>query len=219
MTTELHRAFTTLGRQAPASTILNKPLPPYFLSYTVRDAGGVTIRAQFGALVSSEANHVRSADVQVRLGDAKLDNTHGNHRGTAVNSLQLPLTDDREALARSLWYATNAGYGTALDNYLRVKTEAGVRAKEEDNSPDFSQEEPQTYLGKPAPPVAIDRAAWEQRVRGLSKAFREFPDVYQNVVILSGGKRDRVLCIVGGFAGGYAAPPGAVGTACLNPRR
>ena len=78
---------------------------------------------------------MRTADVQVRLGDAKLDNTHGNHRGSAVNSLQLPLTDDREALARSLWYATNTGYGTALDNYLRVKTEAEVRAKEEDTSP------------------------------------------------------------------------------------
>jgi len=185
MTSELHRAFTTLGRQSTGKQDSEKPLPPYFLSYTVRDAGSVSIRAQFGALVSSEANHVRSADVQVRLGDAKLDNTHGNHRSSAVNNLQLPLTDDRDSLARSLWYATNAGYGNALDNYLRVKTEAGVRAKEEDNSPDFSQEEPQTYLGKPAPPVAIDRAAWEQRVRALSKAFREFPDVYQNIVILS----------------------------------
>ena len=60
-----------------------------------------------------------------------------------------------------------------------------MRAKEEDTSPDFSQEEPQVYIGKPAPPVVIDRAAWEQRVRALSKIFREFPDVYQNVVMLT----------------------------------
>ena len=95
-----------------------------------------------------------------------LDNTHGTHRGSAVNSLQLPLGDDREALARSLWLATNTGYGNALDNYLRVKTEAQVRAKEEDTSPDFSQQAPQTHIGTPAPPIAIDRAAWEQRVTG-----------------------------------------------------
>jgi predicted Zn-dependent protease len=123
--------------------------------------------------------------VQVRLGDPKLDNTHGKHRGTAVNSLQLPLTDDREALGRSLWLATNTGYGTALDNYLRVKTEAEVRAKEEDTSPDFSQEAPQMYMGKPAPPVVVDRAAWEQRVKALSKVFREFPVVYQNIVMVT----------------------------------
>ena len=102
----------------------DKQLPPYFLSYSVSDASAVSIRAQFGALVDSSANHVRVADVQVRLGSPKLDNTHGDHRASAVNSLQLPLGDDREALARSLWLATNTGYGTALDNYLRVKTEA-----------------------------------------------------------------------------------------------
>lgn len=185
MTTELHRAFTSLGKQAPGKQEADKQLPPYFLSYAVSDASAVSIRAQFGALVDSSSNHERVADVQIRLGEPKLDNTHGNHRGTAVRSLQLPLTDDREALGRSLWLATNAGYGTALDNYMRVKTEAQVRAREEDSSPDFSQEAPQTFLGKPAPVVAVDRAAWEQRVKALSKIFREFPDVYQNVVMLS----------------------------------
>jgi predicted Zn-dependent protease len=185
MTTELHRAFTSLGKPGDGKTETDKQLPPYFLSYSVSDASFISIRAQFGALVDTSANHVRIADVQVRLGDPKLDNTHGDHRGSAVNSLQLPLGDDREALTRSLWLATNTGYGTALDNYLRVKTEAVVRAKEEDSSPDFSEEAPQTHLGKPAPPVAMDKAVWEQRVRALSKVFREYPDVYRNMVMLT----------------------------------
>jgi len=186
MTTELHRAFTSLGRQETGNQESSKQLPPYFLSYAVSDASFVSIQAQYGAVVASSVSQLRMADVQVRVGDPKLDNTHGTHRGSAVNSLQLPLTDDREALARSLWVATNTGYGTALDNYLRVKTEAEVRAKEEDTSPDFSQEAPQTFLGKPAPPVSVDRAAWEQRVTALSKIFRDYPDVYQNVVVLTG---------------------------------
>jgi predicted Zn-dependent protease len=180
MTTELNRAFTSLGKQGDA-----KQLPPYFLSYSVSDASAVTIGAQYGALVSRGSNHVRVADVQVRIGEPKLDNTHGAHRSSAVNSAMLPLADDREALARSLWLATNAGYGKALDNYLRVKTEAEVRAKEEDSSPDFSQEAPQVYLGKPAPPVKIDRAAWEQRIRALSLVFRDYPDVNLNMVVLA----------------------------------
>ena len=179
MTTELNRAFTSLGKQGDA-----KQLPPYFLSYSVSDASSVTIGAQYGALVSSGSNHVRIADVQVRIGEPKLDNTHGAHRSSAVNSATLPLADDREALSRSLWLATNAGYGKALENYLRVKTEAEVRAKEEDSSPDFSQEAPQVYLGKPAPQVVIDRAAWEQRVRALSLLFRDYPNVNMNMVML-----------------------------------
>jgi TldD protein len=179
MTVELNRAMGSLGKQG------DKQIPPYFLSYTVADATGVSIRAQYGALVDSEQSHQRVIDVQVRVGDPKLDNTHGAHRGSAVNTLQLPITDDREALSRSLWLATNSGYGTALDNYLRVKTEAEVRAKEEDTSGDFSTEPPQVFVGKPAPAPVVDKAVWEERVRALSKIFRDYPDVYQNIVMLT----------------------------------
>jgi predicted Zn-dependent protease len=208
MTTELHRAFTSLGKPASAvaspsnvaSSLATAPVdakggvgassatdqqPPYFLSYSVGDASFVSIRAQFGALVDSSSGRTRIADVQVRVGGPALDNTHGTHRGSAVNSMQLPLGDDREALERSLWMATNTGYGNALDNYLRVKTEAEVRAKEEDTSPDFSRQSSQTYIGAVAPSITIDRAAWEQRVRELSKVFRAYPDVYQNMVLLT----------------------------------
>ena len=184
MTTELNRAMGSLGKQ-PDKLVSGKQIPPYFLSYSVADAAGVSIRAQYGALVASEDSRQRVVDVQVRVGDPKLDNTHGTHRSSAVNTLQLPISDDREALSRSLWLATNSGYGTALDNFLRVKTEAEVRAKEEDNSGDFSTEAPQVSVGKPAPAPVVDKAAWEDRVRGLSKIFREYPDVYQNVVMLT----------------------------------
>ncbi len=190
MTTELHRAFTSLGKPAnpkdgTAASSATDQQPPYFLSYSVGDASYVSIRAQFGALVDSSSGGARIADVQVRVGSPSLDNTHGAHRGSAVNSMQMPLGDNREALERSLWMATNTGYGNALDNYLRVKTEAEVRAKEEDTSPDFSQQAPQTYIGAVAPSITIDRAAWEQRVRELSTVFREYPDVYQNMVLLT----------------------------------
>ncbi|HLY42556.1 MAG TPA: metallopeptidase TldD-related protein [Terracidiphilus sp.] len=185
MTAELQRAFTSLGHPLPGATDPEKQLPPYFLSYSVSDASIVNIRAEFGGIVESSNNRLRVADVQVRLGDPKLDNTHGDHRSSAVNSMQLPLGDDREALARSLWLATNTGYGTAVDNYLRVKTEAQVRAKEEDTSPDFSAEPPQVSIRQPAPAVTIDRAAWESRLRDLSRVFRDYPDVYRNIVVLT----------------------------------
>jgi predicted Zn-dependent protease len=180
MNAELHRAFTSLAKSAvPAD---DKQPPPYFISYSVHDTNMLSVSAQYGALTTSGASRQRMADVQIRVGSPKLDNTHGQHRSSAVNSLPLPLSDDREAIERSLWLATNKGYGNAIDNFLRVKTEAQVRAKEEDTSPDFSQEAPQVHLEKPAPPLDVRKAEWEQRVRALSRIFREFPDVYQNEV-------------------------------------
>ena len=189
MTAELNRAMSSLGKQPDAAgrptDRTGKQIAPYFVSYSVADASSVAIRAQYGALVDSQQGHQRVLDVQVRVGDPTLDNTHGSHRASAVNTLQLPLGDDREALSHSLWLATNSGYGTALDNYLRVKTEAEVRAKEEDNSGDFSKEAPQVFIGSPAPAPIVDKAAWEDRTRALSKIFREYPDVYANFVMLT----------------------------------
>lgn len=183
MTAELNRAMSSLAK--PGKADAEKQPPPYFMSYSVADAESVSIRAQFGALVDSADAHQRVVDVQVRVGDHKLDNTHGTHRSSAVYTLQLPLTDDRKALARSLWTATNNGYSAALDNYLRVKTEAEVRAKEEDASGDFSTEQPQVSINKPAPAPHVDKSAWEDRVRALSKIFREYPDINQNIVMLT----------------------------------
>ena len=185
MTGELERAFNALGKPGPNQKDTDKLMPPYFISYSVSDSSAVSIRAEFGAIADSTSNHIRAADVQVRIGDPSLDNTHGSHRASAVNSMQLPLADDPAAVARSLWLATNAGYGSALDNYLRVKTEAQVRAKEEDTSPDFSKESPQVSVSAPAPLVAIDKTAWEERIKALSRVFREYPDVYQNIAVLN----------------------------------
>ena len=184
MTSEVHRAFTSLGKQA-GQTATEGQAPPYFISYSATDSSFVVIRAEFGGLAGSVASHMRFADVQVRVGSPRLDNTHGDHRASAVETVQLPVTDDREALARSLWLATNAEYGKALDNFLRVQTEEQVRAKEEDTSPDFSSEPPQVHVANAAPPAQIDRRAWEQRIRALSKIFRAYPDVYQNLVMLT----------------------------------
>src|ERR1039457_2606606 len=126
-TTELQRALASLGKKAPGKPDSEKQLPPYFLSYEVSDASGVSVRAQFGALVDSSANHARVADVQVRLGSSGLDNTHGDHRGSAVNSLQLPLTDDREALGRSLWLGGGPGDRTTKEKKTGGKKKARER--------------------------------------------------------------------------------------------
>jgi predicted Zn-dependent protease len=175
---ELQRAMSSLGTDGAAA---QQP-KPYFLSYSVDDATSVSIAAEYGAITSSNQGRVRSVDVQVRLGSPAEDNTHGDHRISALTTLPLPLTDDRDAIARSLWYATNRGYARALDGYLKVKTEQQVRAKEEDTSADFSVEQPQTDLLPSPPALVVDRAAWEQRLREISKLFAQFPDVFADQV-------------------------------------
>jgi predicted Zn-dependent protease len=181
MESELHRAMDSLGNTATDATQQPKP---YFLSYAVSDSNSVSLSSQFGAITGSRESHRRFADVQVRIGTPAEDNTHGDHRNSALTTVPLPLTNDREAIARSLWFATNRGYGNALDGYLKVKTEQQVRAKEEDGSADFSTEHPTSAILPEAPALAVDRAAWEARLRELSGLFKQYPDVFFNNVVL-----------------------------------
>jgi TldD protein len=181
METELHRAMGSLGNTATDAT--QQPRP-YFLSYAVSDSDRIAMTAQFGAITGLNESRRRIADVQVRLGTAAEDNTHGDHRNSALTTVPLPLTDDGEALARSLWFATNRGYGKALDGFLKVKTEQQVRAKEEDGSGDFSTEKPATELLPSPAALVVDRAAWQDRLRELSGLFKQYPDVFFNNVAL-----------------------------------
>src|SRR5258707_1992094 len=181
MESELHRAMGSLGNTATDNTQQPKP---YFLSYAVADSDSIAMAAQFGAIVGSNESRRRIADVQVRLGTAAEDNTHGDHRNSALTTVPLPLTDDGGALARSLWFATNRGYARALDSFLKVKTEQQVRAKEEDGSADFSSEKPAAELLPSPPPLVLDRAAWQDRIRELSGLFKQYPNVFFNNVAL-----------------------------------
>ena len=178
MDAELHRAMSSLGGSDPAAP------KPYFLSYAVSDSDSLAISAQYGAITSSNDSRRRTADVQVRLGTPEQDNTHGDHRNSALTSMPLPLTDDRAAIERSLWFATNRGYANALDSFLKVKTEQQVRAKEEDGSADFSSEKAKTELLPSAPTLTADRAAWEKRLRELSSLFKPYPDIFFNMANL-----------------------------------
>jgi TldD protein len=187
MSTELDRAMTMLGTAATPVANDKKAAPalkPYFLSYSVADAQNVSISAQYGAITNSTATHSRTADVQVRLGTPALDNTHGDHRTSALTTLPLPLNDDRDAIERTLWYGTNRGYGKALDALEKVKTEQQVRAKEEDVSADFSEEKAQSEVLPSYPKLEVDKAAWEDRLREVTGVFRQYPDIYYDTAIM-----------------------------------
>jgi TldD protein len=175
MKSELDRAKTDLAKSDPA---------PYFLSYTVYDQDQILIAASYGGVLSDSAERRRTADVTMRVGTPGLDNTHGQSRQSGMTSGTLPLNDDCDAIARTLWELTDRAYKRAAPSYLNVKTNTAVQAEEEDKSPDFSKADPKTHVGEKLGDPSFDREAWKGEVRRLSAAFRRYPDVYYATVIL-----------------------------------
>jgi predicted Zn-dependent protease len=174
MQTELSRAVTELGKAEQ---------PPYYLSYTVYDQDFVVLAGAYGSLLGDTTAKRRFADVTMRVGSPDLDNTHGQSRSSGVTSGTLPLGNDQDAMARVLWELTDREFKRAVPALLNVRTNTAVRAEEEDKSPDFSKEKPETHIGEAAP-APFDRTAWENEIKRLSAAFRKYPEVYFASVVL-----------------------------------
>ncbi len=172
---ELSRAVTELGKEEQH---------PYYLSYTVYDQDFVVLVGSYGSLLTNAAAQRRQADVTMRVGSPDLDNTHGQSRPIGLTSGSLPLGSDHDALARVLWELTDREYKRAVPALLNVQTNTAVRAEEEDKSPDFSKEKPQTHAGETSAPASFDRSAWEGEIKRLSGSFRKYPEVYFATVIL-----------------------------------
>ena len=191
MQKELRRASDALAKADPAT---------YYLSYSVSDATAVTIAGSTGSLIVSNEGHRRQADVMMRVGSAALDNTHSQSRPSGIVSGSLPLSDDRDAIARVLWQLTDREYQQASQAFVKVKTNLAVQSAEEDKSPDFSSETAKTHLDASVPQISVDRKAWEDRIRRLSAGFLKYPDVHGSNVFLQFGSSRSYLATSEGTA-------------------
>lgn len=180
MRQELKRSMASLEKSGD--------LPPYFMAYQVTDRQSVAISASVGALLNSDETHRRGLDVDVRVGDHRLDNTHSmrgrrlSAHGSGRTTL-LPLEGDGAATRALLWLITDGKYKRAVEDLLRIRTDRKVRVKEEDDSHDFSQEEPVTFIEEPLA-LSVDRGPWEERLRRLSSRFKRHEDIHASRVSL-----------------------------------
>src|SRR5271156_4082453 len=176
MQRELKRATTALANSDPA---------PYFMSYAVSDIDGTAIVASNGGVIFSTSGVHRQGDVMMRVGSLALDNTHNQSRQSGIISGSLPLDNDADAMARVLWQLTDREYEQASGAFARVKTNTAVQADEEDKSPDFSAQAPQTHEDFAQFPAFSAQKAWEERTRKISLLFLKYPAVYTSVVFFT----------------------------------
>lgn len=170
---------------------------PYFVSYEAIDDHSVTIEASFGSLKESSEDAWRALDVDVRVGDRKLDSTHrmrGDVDGLRdyTRSAWLPLEDDPSAVRAVAWLTTHSEYERAVEDLDRVRANKRVMVDEEDASDDFSEEPISNFHEEPAV-LAVDRPAWEARLRRYSKPFAEHSEIFESSVTLEASAQTRYV--------------------------
>jgi len=176
MTQELKRSFGSLKKT---------DTPPYFLSYQLTDNRAITVAASFGALTGSDEHRTRLLDVDLRVGDPSLDNTHPLREAAfsmsdltdRLQATKMPLEDNPDALRMALWYVTDQKYKRAVERLQQVKANVAVKVAAEDKSGDFSQEPPVTY-SEPIAPFSFNSKAWEPKVRQYTAPFKNHPEIF-----------------------------------------
>ena len=187
MKAELDRSMELLGEEET---------PPYFLSYEISESRSVSVGASFGALTNSDESHERLLDIDLRVGDYSLDNTRpirdtfGSLSFLRTGRTRIPVDDDTAAIRSILWSETDKQYKRALEQLTQVKTNVQVKVEAEDQSDDFSREDPSTGVDEPRP-VEYDRVDWEDRVRRYSAPFAEHSEFLRASASLTAGTDTR----------------------------
>ncbi|MGB8457188.1 MAG: metallopeptidase TldD-related protein [Candidatus Acidiferrum sp.] len=173
---ELDRSMKTFQAQDP---------PAYYIGYTITDTQRAEVSGSNGALLNSNENHNRWLEVSVRTGSYDLDDTHkvgDRQQSSAGPGTSVPLDNAPDVLRRALWLETDNQYRAAAEALIKIKSSKEVKVDSVENrAPDFSHEEPHTYISEPVS-FTLDRKPWEEKVRAYTRNFRESAAVINSIV-------------------------------------
>lgn len=179
MATELDRSVEILSREST---------PLYYLSYEITEDDRVSLVASFGAVSRNSRSDGRILDIDLRVGDKDLDNTHpvrdGRDRGFRRPSLTRVSVTNPEALRTSLWLATDRKYRQATERIARVKASVRINVEDEDRAADFSPQQAEEFSEKPRP-IAVDTSVWAEKLKRYSAPFAQADHIYAGSAALS----------------------------------
>ncbi|MGC2526570.1 MAG: metallopeptidase TldD-related protein [Candidatus Acidiferrum sp.] len=176
MRTELERSMKAFQAQDP---------PAYYIGYTVTDTQRAEVSGSNGALLNSNENRNRWLEVSVRTGSYDLDDTHkvGDRQQTSAGpGTSVPIDDAPDVLRRAIWLETDSQYRAAAEALIKIKSSKEVKVDSVENrAPDFSHEQPHTYISEPVS-FTLDRKPWEEKVRAYTANFRQSTAVINSIV-------------------------------------
>ena len=176
MATELDRSFQALQGEKQ---------PPYFLSFEITEDKSVVVNAAFGQITSLNNSLERMLDIDLRVGDYLVDNTHpvnvpfalGNLIGLAPPAV-VPI-EDSIALSSVLWLYTDKKYKEAVTQLTNVQSILQAQVEKPDQSGDFSQTPTESYI-EDAIELDVDVDLLKRKISLYSQYFSEAEHVRSN---------------------------------------
>jgi predicted Zn-dependent protease len=174
---------------------------PYFIRYLVRDYDDRDLVARFGALIEDDKTRARQANVEVRVGDYKFDNTADDSTEKFMDMddfdryeppIAAPIDDDVDGLRSTLWLQTDARYKQALALLHKKRGNRVTKMVEDESMASFSREKPAHAVDKPLA-AGLNHDAWAARLRKISALFKAYPEIFDSQVKLSVDHQTRYI--------------------------
>lgn len=160
---------------------------PYYISYTLGRSRQFQVRASLGGIVNfTETPWSSRGAVQMFLGND--DNNNDFAYSCVAAQLPMPAEPDYDGMRRNYWMGSDMMYKWSLQaaNMKESYLKANPRTPEEVNLKDRQKVEPVTKIEEAKNAYTIDRAALEKTASELSAIFKNYKDIYNSSVNISG---------------------------------
>ncbi len=187
---ELDRAMAALAQRDEQ---------PHYVALAVEDIDQVQVSVRDGALSQSATLRERFLDVDLRVGTPELDSTHALRgfsamEGSDRSQVRFPLEDDAEvALRHTVWSEIDRTYRGAAERIVMIRANLNVKVDEESPAPDFEPVADPIVDRQPAPPLVLDRAAWEDMLVEVGRLLERDGVADQSNASLSGSRTEKVF--------------------------
>ena len=176
--------------------------PAYWIGMGINETKTINIQATNGAASEPEQEHYRYLDIDLRVGDYQLDNTHKILDGSYFDEpthfdYEFPITNNRKTITQAIWLGIDDAYRSSVRRLIKIKTNSNIKVEREDQSDDFSSAEPVMYL-EDYTPLAIDIKQWTSDIRDSSAEFLQYENVIDSMVSLSSEQQIRRILTTDG---------------------
>lgn len=164
---------------------------PYYLSYTLGRYRQFEVRGSLGGIIQAmESPWYSRGGVQMFLGN----NDHNNDftYGCVLAQVPMPSEIDYNALRRSYWMGSDMMYKWSLQaaNMKETYLKSNPRTPEEADLKDRLKVAPVTKMESAKTQYNIDMPALEKLVSEVSAVFKDYKDIYNSSVTVSGSEME-----------------------------
>ena len=169
--------------------------PAYWVGIGIHEVQNLILQASNGAASSPDLEHRRHLDIDLRVGNYQLDNTHPIIDGSYFDepthfSYPFPISDDEKTITDALYFGLDDAYRTSLRRLIKIESNSSLKVERDDSSDDFSKAEALTHL-EDITELSVPVPDWQEALSQCSEIFLEKEAIFDSMTSIHAQQKIR----------------------------